>query len=164
MKRVWYGGKEYSDYEPHYPESEEISGEEQLSLQLDADIEIFKDGSWEYEDQEYPWATSTSRDGVWYSESSDYPAIELGYPYDIVEYVDSLLEPLLPFKEGRYHISGDVELVFTVSDIIRYYEYLGQGSKDEDDPVYDEDFYVDDAEVEFEFDKSSIDNFEIEEL
>lgn len=164
MKRVWYGGKEYSDYEPHYPESEEVGSTEQVSLDLDADIYIDKNGNWEYEDLEYPWAKPYADMDVWYTDSPDYPSIELCDTSEIVEYVDSLLEPLLPFASGRYHISGKVELVFDVSDIIRYYEYLGRGSKDEDDDVYDEDFYTRDAKIEFQFNESSIEDFVIEKL
>lgn len=164
MKRVWYGGKEYSDYDPHYPESEEVEDTEKIYLELDANIYIDKDGSWEYEDLDYPWAKPRASSEVWYSESSKYPTIVICTKIDAVEYVDNLLEPLLPFESGKYHISGEVELVFDVSGIIRYYEYLGQGSKNGDDPVYDEDFYTNNADVEFQFDDSSIEDFKIEKL
>lgn len=164
MRGVWYGGKEYSDYDPHYPESEEIEGTERISLDLDADIYIDKNGNWEYEDEEYPWAKPDDGQDIWYSESSDYPEIEICDTDVVVECVDELLESFLPYAEGRYHIAGDVELVFEVSDIIRYFEYLGQGSKNGDDPVYDEEYFTRDATVEFNFRDSSIRDFTLEKL
>lgn len=165
MKRVWNNGIDrYSYYEPpEQPEPEYRDDTEEIVLDLDAIIIMDKDGFWEYEDTEYPWAKGNGySEDVWETESSEYPSMDLTTVDEVVEHTDELLEPLLPFAAGRYHISGTVKLVYTVEGVERYEEYLGRGYHDED--VIDEEYFTENAEINFQYDQSSINNFEIEEL
>lgn len=160
---IRYGGKEYSDYEPEYPDYEEITDTEEIILPLDAVVIIGTKGNWDYEDDTFPWAQSGGIDSdIWETSSSEYDSVEIGDVYDIVECVDDLLAPMLPYAEGRYHVKGEVHLMFEISGIGKSEEYLGQD--EDDDPDYDIEYYTEDAEVEFLFKDSSIEDFEIEEL
>ena len=165
MRYIRYGGKEYSDYDPidpDYDDFEDVEDVEEIELYLDAIIYISPDGNWEYDDDSYPWAQPDTSDDMWWSSSPEYPSMQIGYPSDMVEYTDSLLEPLLPFAQGTYRISGKVYLVFDVTGISVSKEFLGL---DEDgDPDYDMDYYTDDATIEFNYAESHIDDFQIERL
>lgn len=163
MKRIWREG--YSYFEPpEKPEPKYLEFEEEIEFPLDTIIYIGKDGSWEYEDEEYSWAKPEDDSDEWWLESDEYPEIsmEVVDVNRVVECVDDLLEPLLPFGPGKFRITGNVRLTFNISDVEKYSEYEGQ---DEDgDPVYEEEYITDRAEVEFLFDKSSIEDFECKEV
>ena len=157
MKRIWR-----DDY--RYDEPETLEFEEEIEVPIDAVIYIDDNGDWEYEDEEYSWAQPDDVDDTWTVTSYEYPdvEVEVGDAVTIVEYIDDLLEPLMPFTPGKFRISGDAILAFKISDVKKYSDYIGQ---DEDDgPIFEEEYQTDDADVEFLFDKSSIDNFEIEEI
>lgn len=129
-----------------------------IELTLDAIVHIDEDGSWEYEDTNYPWAASPdNKRGGWYTDEND---VYIGDKTAIVEYVDELLEPMMPAKAGEYHIKGDVTLVFSVEGIQVKRNYFWDERHGED---YDEESYTDDAEASFLYDKSYIKNFEITE-
>ena len=161
MKRVWNKNREYEP--PEMTEPEYIDSVEEFVIPLDAYIIIDKDGSWEYEDEEYSWAKNPdSYDEAWWSESDQYDSIRVCDYNDVVERTDELLESLLPFGSGRYHIKGDVKLVFEVRDIEIYSKYKGRGYHDEE--VIDEYSDASNADIEFIYDKSSIDNFEIDKI
>lgn len=134
------------------------SDDEVIELTLDAIVHIDEDGSWEYDDTNYPWAASPdNRRGDWYTDEYD---VYIGDKTSIVEYVDGLIEPMMPAKAGEYRIKGDVTLVFSVEGIEVKRDYFwderhGLG--------YDEEAYTDDAETSFLYDKSYIKNFEITE-
>ncbi|MBQ3185920.1 MAG: hypothetical protein IJB54_08080 [Firmicutes bacterium] len=134
------------------------SGDEVIELTLDAIVHIDENGSWEYDDTNYPWAASPdNKRGDWYT---DKYSVYIGDKTSIVEYVDELLEPMMPAKEGEYHIKGDVTLVFSVEGIEVKRDYFWDERHGAD---YDEEAYTDDAETSFLYDKSHIKNFEITE-
>lgn len=138
---------------------EELSAEDEvIELSLDADIIIDKDGSWTYTDEEYPWAASDEKDGTWYTDDSY--RVRIGDKVDMVEKVDELLEVMLPSQPGKYHITGNVKLVFSVEGIQVKRDYFWDERHGSD---YDEEAYTDDAEVYFDSDKSKITDFEITE-
>lgn len=134
------------------------SDDEVIELTLDAIVHIDEDGSWEYDDTNYPWAASPdNKRGDWYT---DEYSVYIGDKTSIVEYVDELLEPMMPAKAGEYHIKGDVTLVFSVEGIEVKRDYFWDERHGAD---YDEEAYTDDAETSFLYDKSHIKNFEITE-
>lgn len=134
------------------------SDDEVIELTLDAIVHIDENGSWEYDDTNYPWAASPdNKRGDWYT---DKYSVYIGDKTSIVEYVDELLEPMMPAKEGEYHIKGDVTLVFSVEGIEVKRDYFWDERHGAD---YDEEAYTDDAETSFLYDKSHIKNFEITE-
>lgn len=134
------------------------SDDEVIELTLDAIVHIDENGSWEYDDTNYPWAASPdNKRGDWYT--NEY-SVYIGDKTSIVEYVDELLEPMMPAKEGEYHIKGDVTLVFSVEGIEVKRDYFWDERHGAD---YDEEAYTDDAETSFLYDKSHIKNFEITE-
>lgn len=134
------------------------SDDEVIELTLDAIVHIDENGSWEYDDTNYPWAASPdNKKGDWYT---DKYSVYIGDKTSIVEYVDELLEPMMPAKEGEYHIKGDVTLVFSVEGIEVKRDYFWDERHGAD---YDEEAYTDDAETSFLYDKSHIKNFEITE-
>lgn len=134
------------------------SDDEVIELTLDAIVHIDEDGSWEYDDTNYPWAASPdNKRGDWYT---DEYSVYIGDKTSIVEYVDELLEPMMPAKAGEYHIKGDVTLVFSVEGIQVKRDYFWDERHGAD---YDEESYTDDAKTSFLYDKSHIKNFEITE-
>ena len=160
---IRYSGKDYSDYEPDYPDYEEITDKEEIILPLNAVVVMGPKGNWDYEDDTFPWAQSSGVDrDIWETTSDEYQSVEIGDVYDIVECVDDLLAPKLPYAEGRYHVQGEVHLMFEISGIGRAREYLGLDN--DGDPDIDTEYYTEDAEVEFLFNESSIDDFELEVL
>lgn len=144
------------------PDPDEYEYEAEIEVDIDAVILLEKDGSWEYEDTTYPWAKS-DRDskGNWYAET-DYGDVYIGDPTTIVENIDDLLEVFLPMKEGRYHIQGYADLFYDISNILGNSTFLGM---DEDNsPLLENEYFLDDADVSFNFSKSSINDFNIEKL
>lgn len=132
--------------------------DEVIEVTLDAIVHIDEDGSWEYDDTNYPWAASPDNNrGDWYT---DEYSVYIGDKTSIVEYVDELLEPMMPAKAGEYHIKGDATLVFAVEGIQVKRDYFWDERHGAD---YDEESYTDDAETSFLYDKSHINNFEITE-
>lgn len=138
---------------------EELDADDEvIEVTLDAIVHIDENGNWEYEDTNYPWAASPDdTDGDWYTDKYN---IYIGNKISIVEYVDELLVPMMPAKEGKYHIKGEVTLVFAVKGIEVKRDYFGD---DLHGPAYDEETYADDAETSFLYDKSYIKNFKITE-
>ncbi len=122
-------------------------------------VDIDKDGSWEYEDETYSWAASPdSKIGDWYGEKDN---IYLEDITGVVEHIDELIEPYMPASRGRYKISGDVTLTYHISGVECYREYFEEhdGSYD-----YGEERYVDNAEVEYDYKDSTVDNFRFREI
>lgn len=159
---IRYGGKEYSDYKPNYPEYEEVTDKEELIIPLDAVIVVDRDGEWDYEDLTFSWAQPDATSSTWYTSSSEYPPVKIGTVDEIVECVDDLLSPMIPFAKGRYLAKGEIHLVFEISGIDKSREYLGYD--EDEDPYFDTEYYTDAADVEFMFEESSINNLEIETL
>lgn len=144
------------------PEPDWYEDKVEIEVSIDAVIDIDDAGGWEYEDTTYPWAKSPyDKRGNWYADT-EYGEIYVGDPVDIVEKIDELLEVFLPARQGRYYITGDADLVFNIDNISGTSKYYG--NDEEGTPVVENEYYTDDVDVEFNFSKSSIKNFNIEEI
>lgn len=131
--------------------SEASDTHDSIFVDLDADI-ILDDMSWQYVDTSYPWADVDRY-------SNEYPGLELRDKMDVTEDVDAMLDilDLLPEQPGLYHISGNVELVYKVSDV--WYSSTYYGESYEGGPEIDEEYDTDDASVELDTKESKITNF-----
>lgn len=87
-------------------------------------IEVNNDGSWDYDDESYPWVTETTL-------SEDYE-FDLEVT-TIVEDFDRIVEPYLPMDPGKYQISCDASLVYVIYGI---YD-IGNGQIDTSDAYVD---------------------------
>ena len=167
MKRYIYSY--YRDPEPpidppDYDEPEVIPDfDEHIEIQLDNVVVVVSDdGKYvEWEDDECPWAC--------YDPSKPmYPWPSEEYQIDLVDsdtvQLDTMefLYPNIPDKDGRYAISCDVDLVYTVSELEMYATYW---TDEDDDLVYDiDDIITDYMECTFDLSKSKIENLEITPL
>lgn len=140
---------------PEYDEPEEESTEELVEFSFDEIVDIGSDGSWEYEDRSYKFASNPdSYDGDWYTEDYDVYFRDVT---GVVEDMDSVLEKNMPMQSGRYRITGDANLYYNVSGIQVYTDYYGP-----DD--YDQTIVQDGVDVEFNYGKSHIDNLVVQKL
>lgn len=159
------GYSNFQDSRLESPEPKELEkiddSTEEIEVSLDkVIITVNEDGSWDYEDESYPWAANPdNRHGDWYSE--DYN-VYLDDTTGVVEKFDEIAEPFIPGYAGRYQISCDATLIYNVSGVEVDRDYF----QDEDgDIVYDgEEVYTDDAEVEFDSRNSFISNFKYSEI
>lgn len=146
------GDFDVPDYDPI--EADEVI--EYINVLLDADIIIAEDGSWDYVDDECPWAHNPdTRRGEWYSE--EYPDVLLADGWSVVENVDELMMDMLPDQPGRYHVSGNVNLYYSIIgvEVERDFYTIEDG-----DPAVDETFYTDDADVYYVKEESTLEDFE----
>lgn len=145
------------DYDPpEYDEPEEGEVIEYINVQLDDNIIIDEDGSWEYEDENYTWARPDKRSENWYSE--EYSDVYLDDYSGVVEKVDDLMSDKLPDGPGKYHVKANVNLYYSITGIDIYSEYVGH---DEDDsPIIDEEVYTDNADVLYVASESALEDFE----
>lgn len=151
----------YDKWKTTPPEGKELfqedTSEEYVETHLDAVILMDEDGSWTYEDETYPWARNDeNKEGNWYA--NEHSNVRIADPIDVVEKVDELLVSLLPEDPGRYHIQGSVTLAFNLSGV--EYDETFHGWSEREGNIVDRDYYTDDAEVEFNAEKSSIDYFQ----
>ena len=141
------------------PEEDEPTYEDDyegyIEFPVDNNIIIDDSGYWTYENNDYSFAQpGDDPHEEWQEEEF---GVKLGDSLDAVEDLDELLLPLLPAEPGTYHIKGDVTLVYDISGVYSYYEYLP-------DFDYDRESYIDDAEVSFNSEKSEIKNFECNKI
>ena len=106
--------------EPEEPyEVDEIEEVVELNLE-NVIIKVDEDGSWEYET--FGWEKDPHEsDGDWYL--SDYSSVRFRYSDDVVEDTYDVIEPYIPGYAGKYKISCDIDLVYTVSDLYEYRTY-----------------------------------------
>lgn len=144
---------------PEYPEPEE--GEETVEVECDInqlEITVDEDGSWEYQRDDFLDEMLTAEDEITSEEYDVYIRDRSG----LIEDFDSIVEPNIPGVPGTYLISCHVKMVYDVTGVEIVREYQG---KDEDgDPIVDEDYYTDSADVEFNRNESYITNFYSEEI
>lgn len=160
-----FGYSSFQDPRLEPPEPKELekvdASSEEIEISLDkVIITVNEDGSWEYDDESYPWAANPdNKHGDWYSE--DYN-VYLDDTTGVVEKFDEIAEPFIPGYAGRYQISCDATLIYNVSGVEVDRDYF----QDEDgDILYnDEEVYTDDAEVEFDSRNSFISNFKYSEI
>lgn len=134
--------------------------DEVINIDLDAIINMRDDGEYDYEDQTYAWALSPENEEDWYSNT--YPDVKLTDQEDLIENVDYLIIPLMPDTPGRYHISGKIELSYTVSNVST--TVIDAWWDDRHGTEVDEEVYTDDAEVEFNYRKSYVNEFKYTKL
>lgn len=148
------------DYDP--PEGPELTEhddyQEEIILELDADILIDDDGNWDYVDDSCMWASADDkRSADWYSD--EYKGVYLVDHIGAVEKTDDLLMTLIPDAPGKHHISGEVHLFFDLSNIN---SWVASSGVDEDGEAWYEDEYdTDSIDTEFNFKKSYIKDFKI---
>lgn len=141
---------------PEYDEPSYETDECTIELDLDTVITVDSDGSWEYEDEEYSFATNPdSRDGDWYSDEDEVHVID---PVGVVEQLDEFIEDRIPALPGRYRIKGKVTLVYDVEGIAVDYVYDAY-EEDSSREIVD----TDNVDVTWNESKSSIDHIDITE-
>lgn len=159
------GYSSFQDPRLEPPEPKELekvdASSEEIEISLDkVIITVNEDGSWEYDDESYPWAANPdNKYGDWYSE--DYN-VYLDDTTGVVEKFDEIAEPFIPGYAGRYQISCDATLIYNVSGVEVDRDYFQD--KDGDILYNDEEVYIDDAEVEFDSRNSFISNFKYSEI
>ena len=82
-----------------------------VDMNLDAVINMKSDGSWDFDDTSWSVCADTS-DGSW--RSSDDKLITTSE--QLVSDVNSLLQLYLPMQKGTFNITGDLHLVYDMSD------------------------------------------------
>ena len=143
------------DYDPpEYDEPVELDeATDYINVQLDADIVIDADGSWEYVDDTYSWACPDEKTDDWYSDES---GVYLDDCVGVVEKVDDLMADLLPNEPGTYHVSGNVNLYYSTTGLAEYRDYY----TDEDGHLcYDSIPANDYADVHYVKEESTLDDF-----
>lgn len=144
---------------PEYYDPDE--GEEKVEVECEInqlEITVDKDGSWEYQRDDFLDEMLTSEDELTSEEYDAYIQDRNG----LIEDFDSIVEPNIPGVPGTYLISCYVKMVYDVTGVEIVREYQG---KDEDgDPIIDEDYYTGNADVEFNRNESYITNFYSEEI
>lgn len=155
MKRYYYFTKD-DRFNP--PDPVELTPEddftETIELNLDAIVVVDNHGMWTYEDETYGWAKcSDTSDGSWYTDEYN---IFIGDPEDIVEAVDNLIESDMPAIAGRYRITANITLSYTISGIKCKYDYF---TDNDDDVDYYKDEYLDEAEVTLNIADCTVSNF-----
>ncbi|MDE6231925.1 MAG: hypothetical protein K2M60_01055 [Lachnospiraceae bacterium] len=138
---------------PDYNEPTEIDPYmSEIEVEIDADIDVVADGTFEFTDLTVPWAYNPDEpSGDWYDHENN---IYLGDGSDIAEYVHDIITPRIPVESGTYHVTGIILLVFEISNINQY----NVGTRQ--DPEYSNDTsYVD---VSFNFRDSNVESLEVE--
>lgn len=151
----------YDDLPPEPDMGDEVDLEAEIEFDLDTLIIVDDDGNFEYEDTTCPWiASEADSNGDFYEPEYDVYITDVN---SVIETVSDMLVTMAPIKPGRYHVTGEVKLVYGISGIYEkreyFKEYAGPGEYTDD---YDSEIYSDDAEVDFLMDKSYIKNFEYE--
>lgn len=132
---------------------------ELVEIEIDTDITINEDLSWEYDDTS--WASSSaSGDKSWYSDN--YPSLEIADVNTIIEIVDDFLEDELPLTPGRYHLEANFDLYFDIEGV---FDTVHDGGWDEREGAW-EDFDTDSeyAEVNYNSDESTMSNLRCEAI
>ncbi len=126
---------------PEYDDPEEVVEKGSIYLTFEhVAIEIDEKGNWTYEDDTYAWAYGEGRRGKWQVRDVN---VDLTIdPVTVVEYIDSVIEPMMPTDPGKYYISGEAELVFNVT-----YD------------MYDDEPYEDSIDYNLDYQASDVTNF-----
>ena len=108
----------------------------------DVEIEIKKDGSWDYLSLDL--FDGPAPRGSWRIKGTEFNLTLQKDRNSVVEDIDSLIEPMLPAEPGFYYISGDAYLMYDV-DISYYADY--------------EEPEEGDIDVSFDYQNSEVNNF-----
>lgn len=97
--------------------SEEASTEYALDINLDADINMRSDGSWDFVDLSWAQCAETN-DGGWYTSDG----ILLTSPEQLVSDVNSLLQLYLPIEQGTLNVTGNIHLVYSMDEDVAEFD------------------------------------------
>lgn len=127
--------------------------ESMIDVNIDQYIIVDSEGSWEYDSDNYDWASSDGEGSDWYSDNG----VRLDDPTGVVEKIDELIEPHVPIEPGTYRVQGYVELYYTVSGVYENrYDYT------EDD--YSSDINSDFGSAEYNKKLSKIENVKVTKI
>lgn len=87
--------------------------ESMIDMNIDQYIIVDSEGGWNYDSENYDWASSDGEGSDWYSETG----VRLDDPTGVVEKIDELIEPHIPIEPGTYRVQGYIELYYTVSGL-----------------------------------------------
>lgn len=131
---------------PEYSDSEYEEDEGKIQLDFnDVEVVVNPDMTWDYVDDTYSWAAGPRSGGWWYLDLSSHSYDISIDRSSVVEYIDSIIEPMMPSEPGTYYLSGEAELWFDVT--LEMY----------DDEVFDK-------EYDFNYQESSVDNFKASKI
>lgn len=127
--------------------------ESMIDVNIDQYIIVDSEGSWEYDSDNYDWASSDGEGSDWYSDNG----VRLDDPTGVVEKIDELIEHHVPIEPGTYRVQGYVELYYTVSGVYENrYDYT------EDD--YSSDINSDFGSAEYNKKLSKIENVKVTKI
>lgn len=136
---------------PEYDDPEEV--DEDVTVEFDMDrvrIDVDKSGSWEYIDDSF--LDDVMTDDALYSEEYD---VKVRDRNGLLEDLDDILKYDIPVEAGEYRISCHITLVYHITGIEKYDEYL-------DDNYGDSSAYsTENADVKFDFHDSYVEDFRI---
>lgn len=145
------------DYDPpdnDLEEADEVT--ECIDVQVDTNIIIGTDNTWDYEDDSYSWAAPDSNSDSWYSD--EYPSLVLDDASGIADKVADLVMNNLPEEPGRYHLSANVSLCYSVTGVYVIDNF--EGMDEDGHPNVSRELITDDAQVYHEQSKDSIEDLE----
>lgn len=127
--------------------------ESMIDMNIDQYIIVDSEGSWDYDSDNYDWASSDGEGSDWYSDNG----VRLDDPTGVVEKIDELIEPHVPIEPGTYRVQVYVELYYTVSGVYENrYDYT------EDD--YSSDINSDFGSAEYNKKLSKIENVKVTKI
>lgn len=127
--------------------------ESMIDMNIDQYIIVDSEGSWNYDSDNYDWASSDGEGSDWYSDNG----VRLDDPTGVVEKIDELIEPHIPIEPGTYRVEGYIELYYTVSGVYENrYDYT------EDD--YSSDINSDFGSAEYNKKLSKIENVKVTKI
>lgn len=127
--------------------------ESMIDMNIDQYIIVDSEGSWNYDSDDYDWASSDGEGSDWYSDNG----VRLDDSTGVVEKIDELIEPHIPIEPGTYRVQGYIELYYTVSGVYENrYDYT------EDD--YSSDINSDFGSAEYNKKLSKIENIEVTKI
>lgn len=162
----------YDRYQPDdYDDMGTELPEEEFELEVPIDDVFVIDSSSSIEDAEeskFDWAMQEdSSDENWYIGVDGYE-VAIRDSGEIIDDVLSVLEANMPYKPGKYHVTGTVVLVYRVSGIVTWEYATGpsyySSRYDEDFSEYDSGIDTEDMDVKFIFGKSYISNLNTESI
>ena len=124
-----------------------------IDMNIDQYIIVDSERSWDYDSDNYDWASSDGEGSDWYSDNG----VRLDDPTGVVEKIDELIEPHVPIEPGTYRVQGYIELYYTVSGVYENrYDYT------EDD--YSSDINSDFGSAEYNKKLSKIENVKVTKI
>lgn len=127
--------------------------ESMIDMNIDQYIIVDSEGSWNYDSDNYDWASSDGEGSDWYSDNG----VRLDDSTGVVEKIDELIEPHIPIEPGTYRVQGYIELYYTVSGVYENrYDYT------EDD--YSSDINSDFGSAEYNKKLSKIENIKVTKI